>query len=79
LSEVASLTQCLLHANKKRTTDCDEGLICYNRKKFEQVPFCNGDGVHFKDYCTFPFKEKEYEGVDERGTDFRMLRSRAQQ
>jgi len=40
--------------------DCDEALICYHRDSFGQVPFCAGEGVAHKDYCTFPFKEKEY-------------------
>ena len=34
--------------------DCQEGLICYQRKGFYPIPGCTGDGIDGRDYCVIP-------------------------
>ena len=37
--------------------DCSDGLICFQRTGFTEVPGCSGEGVESKDYCIYPNPE----------------------
>jgi len=39
-----------------RDSDCESGLLCFERQDFEQVPGCSGSGQKEKDYCYEAYK-----------------------
>jgi len=34
--------------------DCEDSLVCFNRRKYTPVPGCDGTGRKGSDYCIFP-------------------------
>ena len=35
-------------------TECGNGLVCYQRRANEEVPFCYGVALIDRDYCSLP-------------------------
>ncbi len=49
---LVKLAKC--HGECSSDDDCKDGLVCYDRKGYQQVPGCNGTGVQHRDYCIDP-------------------------
>ncbi len=49
---LVKLAKC--HGECNSDDDCKDGLECYDRKGYQQVPGCNGTGVQHRDYCIDP-------------------------
>ena len=54
LALICERSHYLFILNLSDNAECGEGLVCYQRRANEEVPFCYGVALVDRDYCSLP-------------------------